>query len=216
MVAVGTAYDNLTWGTGQQGNPITIFGPQTVWVIVELGSCIATDTLLVLPEAGSQAPVLTDGSACLGTAVELDATVSGTDITYTWSTGEASASINAPAGDTYTVSVTGLCGTVTATATIEGINCNVEDSLFIPNVVTLNNDGMNDVWRVQSGAVESIEMKIFSRWGKLIWEGKSLIDAWDGTRNGRTLQDGTYFYVVRIRSLTGELILKHGTVTLLH
>lgn len=216
VLNAGSTFGNYTWSTGQLGNPVTIFGPQTVWVRVEVGPCVATDTLFISPEVGSVPIDIPDTSACLGTTVLLDPGVSGEGVTWLWSNGATTSTLAAHAGATYSVLITGMCGTVSDSINVEGLNCNAEDSLFIPNIVTLNNDGFNDVWRVEANAVASIEMKIFNRWGRLVWEAADLSESWDGTDNGNTLQDGTYFYVVTLTSLLGTEVRRHGAVTLLH
>lgn len=74
---------------------------------------------------------------------------------------------------------------------------NVVDKLVVPNVFSPNNDGINDVFIVESNGVSSISMRIFSKWGQLIWEKTAPIIIWDGrTMNGQEIQAGIYYYVL--------------------
>jgi len=79
----------------------------------------------------------------------------------------------------------------------------VEKALVIPNVVTPNGDGLNDVWEITNieGFPDAV-IKIFNRWGTLVWESHGYRKSWDGTnyRNGQLLPDGTYFYVIELNS----------------
>lgn len=93
--------------------------------------------------------------------------------------------------------------------TTEGVN--------IPNVFTPNNDGINDDFYVETyGEFEVANMKIFNRWGELIWETSSPTVFWNGKNaNGEEYAEGTYFYIYNARSMSGKDYQSHGTVTLL-
>lgn len=73
------------------------------------------------------------------------------------------------------------------------------------NYISPNGDGDNDVWiirNVDSPLVENSEVKIFGRWGGLVWEGIGYDNrevVWCGKdNNGVDLPDGTYYYVATI------------------
>jgi len=66
----------------------------------------------------------------------------------------------------------------------------------IPNVVTPNGDGVNDVF-----IIENLEyyingsMKVFNRWGQLVYESLTYKNDWNPTE----LEGGTYFYQITIQ-----------------
>lgn len=77
----------------------------------------------------------------------------------------------------------------------------VEDVLFYaPNTFTPDGDEFNQTWKAEiSGIDESnFELLIFNRWGELIWESRDPNVGWDGTYNGKIVQDGTYGWVARV------------------
>lgn len=94
-------------------------------------------------------------------------------------------------------------------------------SLYIPNVFSPNLDGVNDFFQVggPTKALESIiEMKIFSRWGDLIFqenkESGQPLPSWDGTYRGKQAERGVYLYMIsrvvgaeQIETLTGDVLL---------
>jgi gliding motility-associated-like protein len=57
-------------------------------------------------------------------------------------------------------------------------------------------------------------MKIYNRWGKMVYENPVPEVQWDGTIQGREVPDGVYFYVVEgvFNSIT---ISRKGTITIL-
>ena len=70
----------------------------------------------------------------------------------------------------------------------------------IPNVFTPNGDGFNDYlvpFPESLAAIESIDLKIFNRWGKVVYETNDPMINWDGKnfRNGIECAEGVYFYV---------------------
>lgn len=67
----------------------------------------------------------------------------------------------------------------------------------LPNVFTPNNDGANDLFiPVNYRFIERIDLKVFNRWGQLVFATEDPNINWDGTNtNGTKLHDGTYYYV---------------------
>jgi gliding motility-associated-like protein len=59
-------------------------------------------------------------------------------------------------------------------------------------------------------------MKIYDRWGKLVFETLDLRKGWDGfDMDGNDLTGSSYLYMANIRGLNGNVIVKKGMVTLL-
>lgn len=69
--------------------------------------------------------------------------------------------------------------------------------LDIPNVFSPNGDGVNDRWSIDGlKARPQATTEIYNRWGQLVFTGIGYI-AWDGTRKGQLLPEGTYYYVIK-------------------
>jgi gliding motility-associated-like protein len=65
-----------------------------------------------------------------------------------------------------------------------------------PNTFTPNSDGVNDNFAIKvEGEATFRSVKIFNRYGRLVFTGKSLTDYWDGNYNGRNLPIGVYYWV---------------------
>ena len=47
-------------------------------------------------------------------------------------------------------------------------------------------------------------MLIYDRWGVLIYDSIDQDAAWDGTRDGQDMLEGTYYYIVEILPTCGE------------
>lgn len=86
----------------------------------------------------------------------------------------------------------------------------------IPNAFSPNSDGLNDVFHViSSGAFSNVDLKIYNRWGQLIFESAGVNNGWDGTFKGIPANVGVYVYTVTVRLANGETFIKNGNVTLL-
>lgn len=76
------------------------------------------------------------------------------------------------------------------------------EALTIYTGFSPNGDNLNDYWRIDGiEAFPANEVRIFNRWGDLVFEQKSYRNqqAWDGSCRGNPLPDGTYFYVIQLR-----------------
>ena len=60
-----------------------------------------------------------------------------------------------------------------------------------------NGDGINDFFRIDGlEQFEKHSIRIFNRWGSLVFETQQYNNDWYGTHEGRDLPDGTYFYMI--------------------
>lgn len=85
-------------------------------------------------------------------------------------------------------------------------------ALFIPNSFTPNGDGVNDSFGVSGEAIKEFHLKIFNRWGDLIFETHNARDRWDGTYMGEQVPGGTYIYKVIAAGASGKRQCKEGSV----
>jgi gliding motility-associated-like protein len=58
-------------------------------------------------------------------------------------------------------------------------------------------------------------MKIFNRWGGLVYDTNQISPGWDGTYDGNPCPDGVYFYIITAISNNKKIYNLNGTVTLL-
>ena len=59
-------------------------------------------------------------------------------------------------------------------------------------------------------------MKIYDRWGEIIFESKDLFVGWDGiVKNGKLGTSGVYSYLIYYNDFTGVQYTKSGVFTLI-
>lgn len=88
-------------------------------------------------------------------------------------------------------------------------------NLYFPNVFSPNNDGINDIYMPVGGRFTLFyNLKIYSRWGELIFESDDPLTGWDGTLSGKPAPVQTYMYTAKFTTLFGETVEKRGTFNL--
>jgi len=90
--------------------------------------------------------------------------------------------------------------------------------LIIPNVFTPNGDGKNDLFSltVSSDCLREFETIIYNRWGIKVFESQKPAIDWDGKiNNGGKASDGTYYYIIKYKSLGDTQLEKNGFITLI-
>ncbi|MEO6131369.1 MAG: gliding motility-associated C-terminal domain-containing protein [Saprospiraceae bacterium] len=94
--------------------------------------------------------------------------------------------------------------------------------IFMPTIFSPNGDGINDVVVVFStNTINKIKsLRIFSRWGDLIYEQENfpsndLTYGWDGTFNGKELNPGVYIWAVEVELKDLSFKNYSGDITLI-
>jgi gliding motility-associated-like protein len=86
----------------------------------------------------------------------------------------------------------------------------------IPNVITPNGDGLNDVLRVRMTCnTQDLQLFIYNRWGQLVHRSEGYTTQWDGSIAGSPASDGTYYYVLEFTDERGEGKSYRGTLNVL-
>ena len=86
--------------------------------------------------------------------------------------------------------------------------------IYLPNIFSLNGDGINDVLLVRGQGIASLDLKIYDRWGELVFESTDINSGWDGTFRGKKLDNAVFVYYLSADFLSGEHISQKGNVTL--
>jgi gliding motility-associated-like protein len=137
------------------------------------------------------------------------------DDQYRWNTGDTTAMLKVTHDGTYKLLVTNR------------YDCNAEDDVIIkkdcyidiPNSFTPNGDGNNDYFfprQLLSKGVGGFTMKIFNRWGQVVYEtSNSTGRGWDGRFNDKEQPTGVYIYQIGVVLKNGRTEQFSGNVTLL-
>ena len=86
----------------------------------------------------------------------------------------------------------------------------LEPDLFIPNVFSPNEDGINDQFVIRYTGVEQFRLEVYDRWGRQYYDSTIPDDGWPGTHdNGELAPEGVYYYHLKIggKDFTGNITL---------
>lgn len=128
---------------------------------------------------------------------------SATDTTYTFN------GINSIAGCYVITAIDSFGNESVQSANVCVDNCPVYE---LPNVFTPNGDNINDLFRaLPYKFVEDIDIKIFNRWGHLMFETTNPDVLWDGKNSDTkmTVSDGVYYYICQVNEIRLEGIVPH-------
>lgn len=103
--------------------------------------------------------------------------------------------------DEFEYVICNLAGCDTATVTIS-ITCPPPPTIIIYNAFSPNGDGNNETFTVENiEFYPDNELRIFNRWGSLVYETEGYLNTWDGKWEGKDLPDGTYYYILKVAAL---------------
>ncbi len=68
----------------------------------------------------------------------------------------------------------------------------------IMHLFTPNNDGFNDYWELPDLATwGKCDVKVYNRWGKMVFSDPDYNNHWDGRSNGNPLPEGAYYFIIK-------------------
>ena len=88
-------------------------------------------------------------------------------------------------------------------------------SVFIPNSFSPNNDGVNDIFNVKASGIEMFNMKVFDRWGKIIFESNNIDDGWNGDITNYSDQSNIYIYFIELYDYNNKRWVYNGEIKLI-
>lgn len=84
----------------------------------------------------------------------------------------------------------------------------------VPTGFSPNGDGANDVLYVRGFSIQTLDFKVFNRWGELVFETQNQEVGWDGSFKGKQQEMDAYAFTLNITFLDGTTMKKQGNVTL--
>lgn len=101
----------------------------------------------------------------------------------------------------------------------KSIRVKPELNLFIPNAFSPNGDGINDEFRVEITGIRKYEIRIFNRWGELMYLSNDIEGGWNGRKMNKgpeVVPPGIYTYRIVVETIENlRDITKFGDINLL-
>jgi gliding motility-associated-like protein len=115
----------------------------------------------------------------------------------------------------YKVCLTAYNESVCPSVACKTVPTEVVPLLGLPTGFSPNGDGVNDILYVRGAAIKTMDLKIYNRWGQLVFESTQQDVGWDGTFNGQPQPIEAYGYVLNATFIDGTSRLLKGNITLL-
>ncbi|GAA4452066.1 hypothetical protein GCM10023092_10450 [Rurimicrobium arvi] len=109
---------------------------------------------------------------------------------------------------------------------VSAAGCVAEDSIYVfvspdsyvdmPNAFAPGRSGDNTTFKAAHlGDATLTSLKVFNRWGMLVFETTNIEEGWDGSYKGEPQPMGVYVYTVEAVTKSGKKVSKQGNVTLI-
>lgn len=189
---------------GASGASLTVTGSGSYAVRITLNGCEAlSKAQTILGQTQNERVTIqipSVGQVLGGTPIRLQPVVNNGDL-FSWSPGDGLSSttiaqpIATPAETTtYTLTAWSRSGCPAS----DTVTVRVIPPLYIPNTFTPNHDGQNDTWVIQNTQHHSPStVRIFNRWGVLVYQSENYDQAWTGQVNGAEAEPGVYLYTIK-------------------
>lgn len=223
--AIYSGSETIFWSNGSTGSTITVSETGNYYAYVTSSCGIDTSNLLTVNVYNVNPSFNLDpstGQAPL--TVNIQNTTSDV-LSYTWIINDSIFITNTDTSWNYTepgeyditlivTNINGCTDTISQTVLVYG-----EFNIIVPNIITPNGDGVNDVFSVLIAGINELEYSIYDRWGILLQKGNltELADGktplWDAKSNGDLVSDGSYAYIIKAVGYLSEEKIITGFVT---
>jgi len=213
VLSINTNANNIEWSTGSFNQEIEISEPGTYSYTLSNTCETVVDSITIEPQDdinNIEYSIEQVGSLICDGTIELIVRTNADNII--WNTGAESFEIQVNESGEYSFTLSNDCESLSDFITIDRQN-DSRVELFIPNAFTPNDDGQNDQFGpfITSDCVEvtSYQMKIFNRWGGLIFVSDDPAILWAGFETGYQSAEGVYVYVITVngRETSGDVTL---------
>ncbi|EHQ25070.1 gliding motility-associated C-terminal domain-containing protein [Mucilaginibacter paludis] len=201
----------IKWSTGETTASISVTQGGTYSATVTSASGCTAYQSIAVQFLSNPVLALTNATLCQYTNETITLTAPSGFAKYEWNGSAGSSSFITGNIGKVSLKVTDHNG-CTATQIIT-ISSQCKD-IHIPNTFTPNGDGQNDTWEISGlNADHTTNIKVYSRWGALVYSQNGYSKPWDGTSAGKKLPEGPYYYII---STHGAKQVLSGSVTLIY
>ncbi|MDX2002456.1 MAG: gliding motility-associated C-terminal domain-containing protein [Chitinophagales bacterium] len=216
-------WNNGAWAT--DGSAQGLASGKYVLVMRDANGCTVSDSLELVDPLPITLNVTPEQDTIIyGNEVQLTSeygtTVPG-PITYQWQPTYALSCTDCPdpiANPLFTTEYTLSIADANGCKTEKTVLVYIDEELrpfYVPNAFTPNSNGINDKFLVYASGVKEMELKVYDRWGELVFQSSDINSGWDGTYKGEPLTPNTFVYTAKVVYLDGKEKSAKGSVTLL-
>jgi len=195
IVAAGAADWHYQWNDGVTGAARHGQGPGTYTVVAtNEGGCTDMASVQIESVGFPQKPLPADAFSCDHTPLSIQMQQSP-GWQYVWADGFPEPDRLITSSGWYVVLADSPEGCQLQDSVRVTITECPECFIFFPNAIKPDSGGENSTFTPQTGCTLSeFSIRIFDRWGTLVFEGRDVAPAWDGSYRGQAVQPGVYTF----------------------
>jgi len=123
----------------------------------------------------------------------------GQFVSYQWSDGRSRNPLSISVPGVYALTVTDVNGCSSVDSVEVREFCPTR--FYVPSAFSPNGDGVNDCFAVFAVDFEAVSLRVFDRWGGLVFESSADRPDWDGRVGEEPAATGTYLYQVSVEGV---------------
>jgi len=203
------------WSDGTQSSMLSISESGSYGVERNFQGCVQTDSLQVFTSI-DRLDLPGDTTLCLGDTLEFFFQPEATRVR--WENGQGAGLRAIADSGIYSIELANRCQTLTGSFNMKVEDCTCQ--FFMANVITPNQDGVNDILIPEfSCELSEYHWIIYDRWGNQVYETLNPDQAWDGRiLSDNNIREGIYYWQLNYKGSdrwNQSLIQKQGYITLL-
>lgn len=214
----GTTGATFRWSDGTEGAIIRPTTSGTLVVTASLNGCTITDDVGVRIKPIPQFSFTKEAALCIGDGESTSLVVRGTSgLSYSWpDVGSSASAITVNRSGSYSLVVTNTENCVVRE--VANVQDRCEPRVFIPEAFTPNGDNINDMLQIFTAYTVDFELRIYNRWGEVVFVSNSPEQKWDGSYKGTAYPPMVYAYTVTYGSQyfpERPRVTKRGSIALI-
>ena len=222
--------DRYSWSPATSLDNPNIANPFASPLVTTMYSVLITDTvcnnstILNTSVSVSDLPTITATSSndidCSSNQSQLNAT-GGTQ--YNWLPAASLNNANIPnpvatplTTTQYYVTGTDASGCTNIDSVVVNVSASGKSNYLMPNAFTPTNDGLNDCYGIKYwGAILELDLKIYNRWGQLVFQTTDPTKCWDGNFKNKPQNTGVFVYWVKAKTSCENYVFRKGIILLI-
>ncbi|GAA4456492.1 T9SS C-terminal target domain-containing protein [Nibrella saemangeumensis] len=198
----GQAGNTYQWSTGANGRSVVVNAPGSYSIVVRntITGCVGRSTVQVTNKPQPEFSLTKEANLCVPDNGVAQLTAGGAaGLRFYWpQLQDSSRTVTVRQVGTYQLQVTNPDG-CTATDAAQVLDL-CDPRVVTPEAFTPNGDGVNDAFSVFTAYITDFDLKIFNRWGEVIFHSDDPEKRWDGTYRGALYPSMLYAYVISFKS----------------
>ncbi len=179
------------WNNGTTNEILTVDTSGTYYLFfADTLGCKNNDTINISQKYFLEFSLINDTIICEDENIILSSGLQNVD--FLWQDDSQDNTLTVYEAGEYWLKATNICGSLTDTVIINYKYCG---EIYIPNIITPNNDNINDYFKIKGIEEAEWELEIINRWGQTIYKTDDYLNNWKAEKQ----PDGVYFYILQKR-----------------